>query len=136
MIPPVSRKSHGSILLADDEPILVRLISRVLEGAGYRVHTVTTPEAACLALEAGDPFDAAVLDATLSRRMGADRLRRVLTSPGRPAIVLVSGAELEPELHRLLIRHGGCFVAKPFEPAELVRALRETLASRNGDPEA
>jgi CheY-like chemotaxis protein len=127
-VPP---NPQGSILLADDEPILVRLISRVLEGAGYRVHTAATAEAACLALEADDPPDAAVLDATLSRRMGNDKLRRVLTSPGRPGIVLVSGAELEPELHRLLVRHGGLFLAKPFEPGQLVRAVRETLVTRS-----
>jgi CheY-like chemotaxis protein len=132
----VPRKPQGSILLADDEPILVRLISRVLEGAGYRVHTAATAEAACLALESDDPPDAAVLDATLARCMGGDELDRVLTSRGRPAIVLVSGAELEPELHRLLLRHGGRFLAKPFEPGQLVRALQETLAILNREEKA
>jgi DNA-binding response OmpR family regulator len=126
-VPP---KPQGSILLADDEPLLVRLVCRVLEGAGYRVSTATTPDAACEALESNEPADAAVLDATLSRRMGKDVLRRALTSGG-PGIILISGAELEPELHRLLARHGGRFLAKPFEPVQLVRAVREVLAERS-----
>ena len=130
------RKPSRSILLADDEPILLRLISRVLEGAGYRVRTAATPDAARLALETDAPPDAAVLDASLSRRMGDHTLRRVLSSSGPPVIVLMSGAELEPELHRILIRHGGRFLAKPFEPGQLVRALRAVLTTRDGDQKA
>ena len=60
------REPQGSILLAEDEPILVRLISRVLEGAGYRVQTATTAEAACFALEADEPPDV-LLEPTLRR---------------------------------------------------------------------
>lgn len=121
-----------TILLADDEPILLRLVSRVLSSAGYRVRSTASAEEARRALGAADPPDAVVLDATLARRLGDDLLAQLWSSSDRPAVVLMSGAELESPTAQLLARARGRFLAKPFEPSQLLLEVREALASREG----
>ena len=127
-------EASRAILLVDDEPVLARVASRVLSRAGYRVRTAVTAEEARLALEAGDPPDAVVLDATLCRRLGEELLSRMIESCGPPALVLTSGAELEPASARLLDRGRGRYLAKPFEPSQLLRTLREALSARESAP--
>ena len=50
-----------SVLVADDEPMIVRAIQRVLERRGHEVHTAPDAHAA-LALLEGRDFDAVLVD--------------------------------------------------------------------------
>ncbi|MEN8181268.1 MAG: response regulator [Myxococcota bacterium] len=125
----MASEAREVVLLADDEPILVRLISRVLAAAGFAVRPAETAEQVCAAFEEGEHIDAAILDLTLARSLGLDALERIVARPGGPALLLVSGADPEPALAQLLARVGGRFLAKPFEPAQLVGSLHDLLAS-------
>jgi two-component system chemotaxis sensor kinase CheA len=127
----MARRARRLVLLADDEPILVRLESRILATAGYDVRTARSADETRSALESSEPVDAVVLDATLSRQLGEGPLSSLVGGPHGPALLLVSGAELDPASQRLLERRGGRFLAKPFEPWQLVGALRELLAARS-----
>jgi CheY-like chemotaxis protein len=116
------------ILVADDEAILQRLMSRVLEGAGYEVVSVGSGGAALEALEESPGrFVAVVLDAGIAPHGAEPVLRHLLEAGSALRVVLSSGANIDPELRDLLEEVGGDFVPKPFPPDALLAAVRDSV---------
>ena len=130
-IPPGEEIPTGSgetILVVDDEEVIVRLARRVLERAGHRV--VTAADGA-EALERfgprGDGIDLVLLDRTLPRLHGEQVLERLRSlRPGVKVVVCTGdgsvGAERFPGAAAIL--------HKPYLPAELVAVIRQVLDGR------
>jgi two-component system alkaline phosphatase synthesis response regulator PhoP len=115
-----------TVLVAEDEPGLLRLASLVLERAGFRVLKAQDgPEA--MATLASGPVDVLLLDATLVPT-GAEMVLRSLQAEGRGrvGVVVFSGAPLEDDLRALLTSLSGRFLPKPFAPHELIEAVRDS----------
>ena len=119
----LSRLRRKKILLLDDDPSMQRLVSVLLERAGYRVDVFLTGREALSALS-GEKYDALLLDLMMPheggntiirhlRKSNAAMLQRVLLVTGSPEAVL---APLAKEVAGV--------VKKPFEPDELVGAVR------------
>ena len=124
--------ARRTILVADDEPALRRLIARLLDRAGFRTVAVPDGAAALAALAAEPPPDAVVADATLPPD-GVLPLLRTLQAAERPAAVVVtSGSTLAPDVEQALASCRGRFLRKPFEPSELVEALEAAVGPRGG----
>ena len=122
-----------AILVADDEAVLQRLLSRVLERAGFEVVVAGDGATAAAAVEKEpERFAAVVLDATLAPRGAAETLRVLLARRAGPGVVLMSGADLDRELRAALLRCGGVFLSKPFGPETLVAAVRRAVDAREG----
>ena len=95
------------ILLVDDEPLVLRSMQKTLLRAGFTVETAANcPEAfqrAQAALQAGQPYDLAVLDLNMPGFDGAEAsgaglelLSRLLAQqPKLPAIILTAYDEVE-----------------------------------------
>jgi len=95
------------ILVADDEPLILRLLKRTLERRGHEVQTAEDAHAA-LALIGAASFDVALVDA----RMPGDGLTVVRTLTESPEfsgrVVLMTGGlaadageDVDPDVHRL-----------------------------------
>ncbi len=115
----------GTILVADDEAILQRLIQRVLERAGFGVVVVGDGNVA-LEVLAADParFAAVVLDVSMPPQGGEVTLDRLLAVRGDLPVVLTSGADIGRKLSEKLRACGGRFLPKPFAPDALLEAVR------------
>ena len=126
-------KSDGSrgVLVADDEPLLRRLIDRVLRDRGFEVTTVGDGDAAVERITApdGDRFVVAVVDVGMPPRGGAPALEAMLARNPDLGVIVISGVSPDPPLRELLTAWGAVFLAKPFAPEELVRAVDEALAA-------
>lgn len=131
MLRPVA--PPAAILVADDETILQRLLTRVLERAGFQVVTAADGDLALAAFEA-DPgrFAAVVLDATLPPRGGEALLRDLCARRTDLGLVLTSGADLTTSFRALVRECGGVFLAKPFAPEALVEAVRRAADGIRG----
>lgn len=117
-----------AVLVADDEAILLRLLTRVLERAGYRVLAARDADEALRHVEEEPALFAAILDATLAPT-GIDALLDALGgTPGRPGLIVTSGAALPAATRRRLEALGGRFVSKPFAPAALLATLDAVCA--------
>ena len=113
------------VLVAEDEAILQRLMTRVLESGGFEGVTIGSGDAALEALEENPGrFVAVVLDAGIAPRGAEPVLRHLLEAGGGPRVVLSSGADIDPALRDLLEEVGGDFVPKPFPPDALLSAVR------------
>jgi two-component system C4-dicarboxylate transport response regulator DctD len=112
--PVGQRKDSVRVLLAEDDPHLLRLISRLLRGAGIEVETAPTPEAA-LELISALGFDLILSDLFAPDMSGAKLVAAVrLFDPLLP-IVIISG---DTEARAAISAIGDpalYFVGKPFD---------------------
>ncbi len=119
---PASARA-GRILVADDEPGLLRLAAAWLEEAGHVVETAEDGFAALEAIEAGPPFDLLVTDMAMPGMDGAALARAAaLAQPGLPALLLSGYAAVALDIDWAATGWG--YLAKPFDDA----ALREAAA--------
>ena len=114
----------GVVLIADDESLLRRLMKRVLEASGYRVIMAADGDEALAALAAeGDGIGVVVLDLLMPPFEGIETLRRVVKARPGVGIVLTSGLTPDLAVQALVAEQGGLFLAKPFAPEALRRAV-------------
>jgi two-component system phosphate regulon response regulator PhoB len=116
------------VLIVDDDPDIVRLVSYNLSHAGYEVQTATTGRKA-LELIQQHPPDLIVLDLMLPDVDGMEvcrSLRQQAPSRRIPIVMLTARGE---EIDRVVGFELGAddYVAKPFSPRELVLRIKSIL---------
>lgn len=107
------------IVVVEDEPVLARLLERILGGSQYSVTVVGTAAAALTAIRAVDPA-LIILDLILPDGRGEDVLAEVMRfRPSSRILVLSSMTQIAT---RVGVLEGGAvdFLAKPFDNAELL----------------
>jgi two-component system, OmpR family, phosphate regulon response regulator OmpR len=117
--------SEPHLLVVDDDARLRELLRRYLTDQGFRV-TTAGDAAEARARLASIAFDLLVLDVMMPGESGLD-LTRSLRRDGRlPILLLTAMAEPEDRINGL--EHGADdYLAKPFEPRELVLRVRNIL---------
>jgi signal transduction histidine kinase/integral membrane sensor domain MASE1/CheY-like chemotaxis protein len=117
------------ILVAEDEEQVRRVAARALTEAGYQVlEAANGREALELAARATAPVRLVLTDVVMPEMSGrelADRLAILL--PGTP-VLFTSGYTDGEILRRGLLAPESDFLAKPFSPDAVVRAVRDRLA--------
>lgn len=118
-------------LVVDDETALLRLMTKVLERAGYQVFAASTSEEARHRLaDCADALDVVLLDVLMPDGQGAEiLLPEILARRPDVQVVVTSGDQLPASLTTELDRVAGHFLQKPFAPTGLL-ALLERLPSR------
>jgi PAS domain S-box-containing protein len=117
-----------SILVIEDDPVVLDLNVRVLEKAGYRVKAAADAAQAGALLESGDrPFDLIFCDMVLPDRDGLELAEAIsLLSPGLP-ILLCSGYSHTPDVHERIQERGFRYLQKPVSAMPLLQTVREML---------
>jgi two-component system phosphate regulon response regulator PhoB len=116
------------VLIVDDDPDIVRLVSYNLSHAGFEVQTAATGRLA-LELVQKHPPDLIVLDLMLPDVDGMEvcrSLRQQASSRRIPIVMLTARGE---EIDRVVGFELGAddYVAKPFSPRELVLRVKSIL---------
>lgn len=117
-----------NVLIVEDEPSLVELLSYNLEKAGFQIHIARDGEEALLAVEERKP-DLILLDWMLPYVSGIEICRRIRRNPETrnvPIIILTARGE-EDDRIRGLEAGADDYVVKPFSPSELVARVRAVL---------
>ena len=113
------------LLLVDDDRRIRDLLSRFLAGEGYRVTTADSAKDARAKL-VGLNFDLLILDVMMPGESGFDLARFLRTTSAVPIIMLTARHEAENRIEGLQIGADD-YVAKPFEPRELVLRIGNIL---------
>ena len=124
-------ETEPHLLVVDDDPRLRELLRRYLSDNGFRVTVAVDAEEARASL-ASFAFDLMVLDVMMPGENGID-LTRALRAQGQPQRlpILLLTAIAEPEDRVNGLEQGADdFLAKPFEPRELVLRIRNILERR------
>ncbi len=116
------------ILLMDDEEIIRKVGTRMLESCGHTVDTAVEGEDALEkyseAARIGQPYDLVLMDLTVPGGMGGrEAAERLLEQDPAARIIVSSGYSSDPVLSRYLDYGFSGMLAKPFKIKELKREI-------------
>lgn len=112
------------IVIAEDDPEVVRILEAQMRAARYEPRTVLDGEAALNAVRE-DPPDVLILDLMMPRMTGFDVLAKIRPLAQRPRVVVLSSRGREDDVTRAFQLGADDYVTKPFSPQELlVRVAR------------
>jgi CheY-like chemotaxis protein len=122
------RRGTETVLLVDDEDMILNVGRELLESLGYRVLTACCGEEA-LQLYAGSmpPVDLVLLDMIMPGLSGGETFQRLKAADPDVRVMLSSGYSLNEHTQDLLDRGCRGFIQKPFDAMELSQKLREML---------
>jgi DNA-binding response OmpR family regulator len=123
--------SQAQVLIADDDPLLRAILEHKLAAAGYAVTSVEDGRAALQAAEAATP-EFVVLDAMMPVMDGFETLRRFKENPATAgaAVVMLTALKRDQDIVGALKLGAADYLAKPFNPDELVARLDRIAAQR------
>jgi DNA-binding response OmpR family regulator len=124
----VTRNGQPLILIADDDPDILALVSFRLERAGYEVVQARNGEEAVQVALARQP-DLAVIDVMMPRIDGyeATRQLRQQEETSRMPIILLTARVQEEDIARAFDAGADDYVRKPFSPQELGSRVQAAL---------
>lgn len=123
------------LLVVDDDPSMVRLLSRLLTGMA-RIHFATSGEDALLQIRQNPP-DLVLLDAEMPGLGGYETCRRIKADPALahvPVIFVTAHTDTASETHALTIGAVD-FIPKPLNPPVVQARVRTHLALKRQSDE-
>ncbi len=121
---------HGSesVLLVDDEEMVLDVSRELLEGLGYSVETAGSGSAALEILEAKtNAIDLVILDFTMPEMGGEETFRHLKSIRPDVPVLVSSGFSLNHEVGEILRHERTGFIQKPFRLHTLSQKVREIL---------
>ncbi len=125
----------AKLLVSDDDPQVLDLVTLVLEDAGHTV--VATGDATAVHSLASQPgIDALILDVNMPKS-GFEILNELRLNPitSTLPILFLSGLGSREYRARGLVEGADDYMVKPFEPAELVLRVARLLSWRRTSPQ-
>jgi len=129
--PAEVRTMQSRILIADDQPDVLRALCLLLKGHGYSTETVTSPSDLLEALRRSE-FDLLLMDLnyardTTSGREGLDLLAQLKAIDTVPPIVVMTGWATVGIAVEAMQRGVTDFVEKPWTNSQLLEVLRKQI---------
>jgi len=123
-------KSHGSILVVDDEEIMREILETLLRSEGYSVRLASSGEEG-LELAKNVPFDAAIVDVMMPGMDGMQTLEALKKLDEELAVIMVTAFASVENAITSMKRGAFDYVTKPFKNDEVLVILRNALERRN-----
>jgi signal transduction histidine kinase/CheY-like chemotaxis protein len=129
---PARLPRRGRILVMDDEEMVRKLVTRLLEQMGHEVALVEDGQSAVLAYESakdqGRPFDLVILDLTVRDGVGGkETIRELLKIDPAVKAIVISGYANDPVVMEPKRYGFKGVLAKPFEKRKLRDILSQVL---------
>ena len=117
-----------TILVADDEPFVLRSLEFILKKEGYTVLTATNGQDA-FDLATQQTPDLVFLDIQMPRMDGNTVCRNLRQHPERSGLYIIMITAKGQEADRLNSMESGAneFITKPFSPRKVVARVKELL---------
>jgi two-component system, OmpR family, response regulator VicR len=119
--PTVTDNDRRRILVADDDPAILRLVTAILEKENYGVVAARDGREAYKILQSNQDFTAAIFDVVMPHISGPELVRFMKTEKRLMKIpVMMMTAEQDPKLSSDSFSAGAVvFLPKPFTTAQL-----------------
>ena len=128
VVKKLPERGHETILLVEDETVLLRLAQQTLEELGYTVLAAALPnEALRLAEEHSDEIDLLLTDVIMPGMNG--QTLAIQLQMNRPDLkcIFMSGYTADVITRQNVLAEGVQFIQKPFSTYDLARKLRDVL---------
>jgi CheY-like chemotaxis protein len=124
-----SSSAKATILVAEDEDVVRRLIVRVLEQAGYTVLSAGDAEGALdLFDRQGGGIDLLLTDVVLPKMSGRDLAERLLVVEPTLKVLYMSGYTDDAIVHHGVLDPTVAFMEKPISPTLLAAKIGEMIS--------
>ena len=125
-------KGTGTILLVDDEEMVLEVGERFLKVMGYQVLTAREGrEAIEVYQKHGDTIDLVLLDIIMPNMKGGEVFDRLKEINPEVKVLLSSGYSIDGEASQILERGGSGFIQKPFDMNQLSQSIRAMLGNNS-----
>ena len=123
------------MLVADDDPAILRLIATILEKENFNVVTARDGREAYKILQSDPNFTAAILDVVMPHISGPELVRYMKSEDRLKRIpVMMMTAEQDPKLSSDSFSAGAVvFLPKPFTTAQLQIMLQMLIGKKTAD---
>jgi DNA-binding NtrC family response regulator len=124
------------ILVVDDEDIVLESCQAVLELDGFEAQFAPSADKALEAMK-NNGFDLLLIDVKMPRRDGMYLMRKIKEQWPDVPVIVMSGYYTTQTIQEAMSMGAASFIAKPFEPDELVETVRKVIAKeeRHGKKE-
>ncbi|MCU1238029.1 MAG: response regulator receiver protein [Candidatus Solibacter sp.] len=123
--------SSVRILVVDDEPALLKMVTAYLKRLGFDVTAASSSENGWTTLAAApDQFAVAVLDATMSGVGVEDLATQMMTASPRLCVIVASGYPVDMSVLEESAPGRVMFLHKPFAPEMLAGAVRRMIGTQ------
>jgi CheY-like chemotaxis protein len=120
-----------SILVVDDEPVILLALVDLLEDAGYEARVASNGREALLRM-AETPPDLVLMDIMMPSVDGREVVRRMRDDPRlRSVPVILMSAAITPDMAELNV----AFLPKPFDVDDVLDLLAQRLGNRRHEAE-
>jgi PAS domain S-box-containing protein len=121
-------QGRETILLIDDEEVIIEVSREILEALGYRVWTVRTgQEAIALYKSRKKEIDLVILDMIMPGMSGGDIFDRLKAVNPGVRVILSTGYSLTGQAREIMARGCRGFIQKPYKIETLSQKVREVL---------
>lgn len=122
----------GRVIIADADPAMRDLMTRILQNEGYVVIGVNDGREAYFHLQTDGDFAAAIFDVTMPEMQSLNLVRYMKSEKHLQHIpVIITTALQEPQLrHDSLAAGADIFLQKPFTPDQISDMLKTLLSRR------
>jgi CheY-like chemotaxis protein len=119
-------KSSRRILVADDDPVMMRVVSRILVEAGYQIVAANDGREAYRILQTDADFQAAIFDLKMPHLQGIDIIRYMRTEKRlmRIPVVMMTADQNLTVQGESFAAGATAFLLKPFTPGNVHTILR------------
>ena len=118
----------STVLVVEDSVTQREMIEDLLKGSGLNVNTASDGVEALEKMQGNCP-DIVVMDIVMPRMNGYELCRRIKTDPKTERIPVVMCSSKGEEFDRYwgMKQGADAYIAKPFQPQELVGTVRQLL---------
>ena len=133
--PLTNQNENRRMLVADDDPAILRLIATILEKENYTVVTARDGREAYKILQADPNFTAAILDVVMPHISGPELVRFMKDEERlRKIPVMMMTAEQDPKLSSDSFSAGAMvFLPKPFTTGQLQIMLQMLIGKKTAE---
>jgi len=129
-------RAAGLVLIADDEPHILRSLGFVLGKAGYQVIEARTGQEAIESVRSRRPA-LVFLDIMMPEMDGLEVCRQIKSTPGLASthVILLTAKGLQADQDDGLAAGADEYMTKPFSPSKAVARVDAVLQSRSDEHE-
>jgi len=114
------------ILVVDDEDIVLESCQAVFELEGFEVMLVPSADKALKAMQ-NDDFSVLIVDVKMPKHDGIYLMKKIKEQWPDIPIIVMSGYSTTETIQEAFQVGAASFIAKPFEPDELVKTVRQII---------